>query len=231
MKIEEVNKIANQLYEIEKKTNSMSKQGIALYYKYCRETEHEKRTLINMLNEMLDDDTTFNEAQFKCFWQSGFIRNWNLCGTKDGYINTIKKYIELYGKPLEQDTIMYKAVVEEEELYGSSWTKHWKSACNFATKFGLGKIVSLVVPKGTKTIHIQPTFIFKESEDVIDTTEVLNGTLCNFAELKRCKIISERKADIVIGEFEIIDNGTNYLHRLDARDSLNVIGALLKIAA
>lgn len=228
---EKVKEIVNKLYEMEKKTNIMCKQGIEPYYKYWAETDQERSALITKLDKLLDKDMTFNEAQFKCFWQCGYIRNWNICKTKKRYIQTIKKYIELYGKPLEQDTIMYKAVAEEEELYGSSWTKHWQSACNFATKFGLGKIVSMVVPKGTKTIHIPPTFVFKESEDIIDTTEVMNGTLRNFAKFIDYRFIKERKAGIVVGEFEKIDKKTKYLHRLDARDSFQVIGSMLQFAA
>ena len=231
MNINKIEDISYQLYEMENKTNSIRKHGIRLYCKHCKEIEHERTTLVDMLNELLDDNMTFNEAQFKCFWQSGFIRSWNICATKERYIHTIRKYIELYGKPLEQDTIMYKAVSEKEELYGSSWTKDWKSACNFALKFGLGKIVSLVVPKGAKTIHIPPTFIFKESEDVIDTTGVINGTLCDFAELRKWKIKEEKRREIVVGEFERIDKGTKYLHRLDEDDSFSVIRELLMSAA
>jgi len=231
MKTDKINEIANKLYEIEKKTNSMRIRGFRLYYKHCKETEHERKALIDTLDELLDSDIIFNEAQFKCFWQSGFIRKWNPCATKEGYIRTIKKYIDLYGKPLEQDTIMYKAVSESEELYGSSWTKDLKSACNFALRFGLGKIVSMVVPKGAKTIHLPPTFIFKESEDVIDTTGVINETLCDYAELRRCKIIEEKRREIVVGEFEIIDKGTKFLHRLDEDDSFWLLSNILKSAA
>ena len=231
MKKNVIEEVVNKLYEMENKTNSIRKHGIRLYCKHCKETEHERTALVDMLNELLDDNMTFNEAQFKCFWQSGFIRSWNICDTKERYIHTIRKYIELYGKPLEQDTIMYKAVTEKEELYGSSWTKDRKSACNFALKFGLGKIVSMIVPKGAKAIHLPPTFIFKESEDVIDTTGVINGSLCDYAELRKFKIIEEKRREIVVGEFEIIDKGTKYLHRLDEDDSFCVLSKLLKSAA
>lgn len=231
MRKQNIEEIANQLYEIEKKNNSMRKHGFLLYYKHCTETEHERKALIDTLDELLDSDIIFNEAQFKCFWQSGFIRKWNPCATKEGYIRTIKKYIDLYGKPLEQNTIMYKAVSESEELYGSSWTKDLKSACNFALRFGLGKIVSLVVPKGAKTIHLPPTFIFKESEDIIDTMGVINETLCDYAEFRRCKIIEEKRREIVVGEFEIIDKGTKYFHRLDEDDSFWLLSNILKSAA
>lgn len=223
--------IVSRLFEIEKKTDCMSKQGNTIFSKYCKETSAERGVLTKMLDELLDDSTTFTEAHFRCFWQSGFIINWNLCDTKEAYIRTIKKYIGLYGKPLEKDTIMYKAVCEDEELFGSSWSKDWKSACNFATKTGADKVVSMVVPKGAKTIHIPPTFRFKESEDVIDTTEVMNKTLRNFAELKKCNIIDERKGKIVVGVFEIKGKGTKYLHKLDLLDSEVVISKQYEIAA
>ena len=216
--------VADQLYESEKECNRKFKQGEKIYNKFFYDIVSYRNSMIDLIDELLDESVIFNEAYFKCFWQSGFIRQWNICSTKEGYIKTVRKYVDLYGTPLEKDTIMYKAITDKEELFGGSWTKDFRSACNFSIKFGLDKIVSMVIPKGTKTIHICPTFRYKETEDIIDTTNVLNETLSEFAKLIDLQFLNQK--GVFVGKFEK-KNGWAIPYKLDKRDSKILIEQIL----
>lgn len=220
--------IVNELFELEKETDKMAAQGSKNFLDYCKKTIFRRRFLIGEIDELIEKSIILSEPHFKCFWQSGYFQRWNICDTKDKYISSVKKYLDLYGKSLEKDTVMYKAIYNDSDLFGSSWTKDWKSACNFAAKMCLDSIVSMVIPKGAKTIHISPTFRFKESEDIIDTTNVINETLSEFAVFKGYK--ANKKNGGVIGMF-LKNNGWEYDCKLDLRDSECALAKLYKRAA
>lgn len=222
-----INLVADHLYEFEKECNKKYQQGGKIYNKFYHNNHLQRNTMIEMIDELLDENVIFNEAQFKCFWQSGLIRKWGICSTKEKYISTTQKYIGLYGTPLEKDTIMYKAMTDKEELFGCSWTKNFRSAFNFSLKFGLDKIVSMVIPKGTKTIHINPTFRYKETEDIIDTINVLNETLVEFAKLIDFHFLPQNGE--FLGRFEK-NNGGIIPYKLDKRDSELLLEMLGNVA-
>lgn len=209
-----------RLYNLQKEVFKLSSKDRIKCDEYCKSIYFEKHELISKIDEFLirNDNYTFPEEFFRIFWQCGFVGRWYICKTKDKYISTISKYVELYGTPLEKETIMYKAVRENEDLFGGSWSKDLKSALNFSVKFGISKVVSMVIPKGTKSIHIHANFIFTESEDLIDTTSVINETLDDYAKIMY-REMGKDKGPKVKGVFENLTNGCQFAHYLNNEDS------------
>lgn len=217
-----INKVIFKLYEILNEEIKMSCKSAEIYNNFKYNTRLECNELIKEIDTFLNLNVnyTFSEEVFKIFWQYGFfVRKWNIFKDKEIYINTISKYVGLYGTPIEKDTIIYKAVVENEDLFGGSWTKDLKSALNFAVKHGHDKIVTMTIPKGTKSIHFYPNFLFKESEDLIDTSKVINKTLDDYAVLINRVIDFKGRRPIVKGVFNNLYSGGQFTYELDKDDS------------
>ena len=213
---------------MEKETDKKFAKGFYLAAEYCGAIADKRSELVKIIDGLLNEDVIFSKEEFMCFWMSGLIKRWNICKTKEAYINTVSKYIGLYGKALEKDTIMFKAVEADEEIFGGSWTKDIKSARNFAVKYLVDTIVSTVIPKGTKTIHFHPNFRFKESEDLIDTTKVLHEPPKIIARLKELSFTKDGRA---VGIFENEGSGCRFAHMLDVKDSYHAANEADKIRA
>lgn len=155
------------------------------------------KNLIHRINERVRIGRFMNEELFRDVWQRGLYYCLETCSTKGKYCKFVRDYVERYGKPLEKDTVMYRAVdpteEDEDSISGGSWTKDIKSAFEYSARFRYIQIYSMTVPKGTKTIHFHGNLIFPESEDLIDTTSVKNDSLTLYATLKKVKQKSYKK--------------------------------------
>ena len=136
---------------------------------------------------------TMNEETFRVIWQTGTYQH--LENKIEDYFEFVKKYTELYGKPLENDTLMYRADDKPiQYLDGSSWTTAKKSAFNFCGRFSLTYVYQMIIPKGTKTVHFHPTLRYPESEDVIYFPSAKNDSLDYFAKFINAKPLNKGKS-------------------------------------
>lgn len=223
--------LMKRLIEHGKMLNIKAKEGIKSFYKYCGTDDSEVEALKARIVSLIDEGLTLDEESFRYIWQSGLYWKLKICKSTEGYNGFVQKYTELYGKPLEKDIIMYKAVERSrtaETINGGSWTKDIKSAFNFSAKYNLGKIFSMTIPKGTKTIHFHPTFVFCESEDVIDTTNVKNDTIREYATLDNLTFCRDKPICRAI--FQKKDSGFKVFHSLSKQDSLIVLHKKLHAA-
>ena len=168
----------------------------------------------------MEDGVILNEERFRKIWQSGVYHCLDACSTQEKYIDFVRFYVEEYGKPLEEDVVMYRAVNDEYEnedsISGGSWTKSLKDALNICLRTPMDSIYCMTIPKGTKTIHFHGTLSTQESEDVLDTLKVKNNSLSLYAKLTGITINEKRVQ--VSGTFTKAD-GCNMPYTLNKKYS------------
>lgn len=209
----------------------MSQKFVKLRVDYWDYLRPEYKNLVCRCNERMKIGRVMPEEVFREVWQKGLYYHLNACSTNEKYCQFVHDYVEKYGKPLEKDTVMYRAVNPNEEdksnMSGGSWTKDFKSAFEYSARFGKIQVYSMTIPKGTKVIHFHGTLVFPESEDLIDTVNVKNDSLKLYATLKKLVPINSKK---VTAFYEKAD-GCLMPHILSNKYSRELIGMFLNDVA